>query len=408
MSLSSPSPPPAHTRELRLTHRGLRSFPREVFAHADTLEVLDLSGNLLDSLPEDLPRLHRLRILFASHNPFTQLPSVLGRMPRLEMVGFKACRIAEVPPDSLPAQLRWLILTDNQITALPDSFGDCHRLQKLMLSCNQLQALPASLARCIQLELLRLASNRFTEVPAVVLQLPQLAWLALAGNPLTQKSEQQSIQAPGHPAISYQNLALHEVLGEGASGRIVRATLRSTGEAVALKLFKAAHTSDGTPQSEMAAGWAAGQHDQLLTPLAPVTDEPDGLPAMTLPLLPAGLQPLAQPPSFASCTRDVYAEGMRWKPAAAQRMLAHVRSAVAHLHVRGVLHGDLYAHNILWNPQTGDCQLSDLGAALLTAELPPATVQQLQQQELRALQHLHDEVLARCATPAAVVNTAAA
>jgi hypothetical protein len=29
-----------------------------------------------------------LRVLFASHNPFTELPSVLGQLPELEMVGF--------------------------------------------------------------------------------------------------------------------------------------------------------------------------------------------------------------------------------------------------------------------------------------------------------------------------------
>jgi hypothetical protein len=132
-----------------------------------------------------------LRVLFASHNPFTELPSVLGQLPELEMVGFRACRIAEVPPHSLPARLRWLILTDNCLTSVPDALGERPRLQKLMLSCNQLTALPASLVRCNRLELLRMASNRFTAVPEVLLQLPQLAWPALAGNPLTQASEQQ-------------------------------------------------------------------------------------------------------------------------------------------------------------------------------------------------------------------------
>ncbi len=76
-------------------------------------------------------------------------------------------------------------------------------------------------------------------------------------------------------------------------------------------------------------------------------------------------------------------------------MLAQVRSAVAHLHGHGMLHGDLYAHNILWNPATGDAMLSDLGAASMLGELPAAQRQQLQQMELRALQHLEAEVQAR-------------
>jgi len=389
----------AGVRHLRLTHQGLTHFPAAVLDLADTLEVLDLSGNQLTALPGDLVRLHRLRILFASNNPFTELPAVLGRLPQLEMVGFKACRIAHMPPESLPPRLRWLILTDNRLSALPGAIGHCARLQKLMLSCNRLQALPDSLAQCTRLELLRIADNRFTQVPEVALQLPHLAWLALAGNPFTQQSEQQALDSCVLHAISHANLELHEALGEGASGHIVRATLRTTGEAIALKVFKAAHTSDGTPQSELAAGWAAGRHAHLLTPLAPVTGHPDGKLAMALPLLPGSLQPLAQPPSFASCTRDVYPDGSRFHPPAAQRMLAHIASAVAHLHTHGVLHGDLYAHNILWNPHTGDCMLSDLGAALLTHGLEPQQARRLQQLELRALRCLEQEVLSRCAAP---------
>ena len=43
---------------------GLTEFPREIFDLADTLEILNLSGNQLSSLPHDLHRLTRLRVLF--------------------------------------------------------------------------------------------------------------------------------------------------------------------------------------------------------------------------------------------------------------------------------------------------------------------------------------------------------
>ncbi len=384
----------AHAHHIRLSD-GLTAFPEALYALADTLEILDLSGNQLTHLPDDLTRFRKLRILFASDNPFTELPRVLGRMPQLEMVGFKACQIRDVPADSLPAQLRWLILTDNQITELPSTLGERPRLQKLMLACNQLQALPASLAQCQQLELLRISSNQFTAIPDVVLQLPHLAWLALAGNPITQKSEQLARASRALEGISYQNLQVGALLGEGASGHIYRAVRSPDGQAVALKVFKAGQTSDGTPQSELAAGLAAGQHPHLLTPLAPVTNHPDGKLAMALPLLPDGLQPMAGPPSFASCTRDVYAQGARFAPHAATRLLACIRDALAHLHGRGILHGDLYAHNILWNPATGDATLSDLGAAALLHDLPTQQKAQLLQMELRALRLLEQELQAR-------------
>jgi Leucine-rich repeat (LRR) protein len=70
----------AGSRRLKLAC-GLTAFPREIFDLAETLEILDLSGNALSSLPDDLPRLHKLRILFCSDNQFTELPAVLGQCP---------------------------------------------------------------------------------------------------------------------------------------------------------------------------------------------------------------------------------------------------------------------------------------------------------------------------------------
>ncbi|QXZ08414.1 hypothetical protein KUF54_09875 [Comamonas sp. Y33R10-2] len=382
----------ASARHIQLSD-SLTEFPQALYALADSLEVLDLSGNQLTQLPGDLTRFKKLRILFASGNPFTELPAVLGQMPALEMVGFKACRIEHVPANSLPPRLRWLILTDNRLQTLPDTLGQCPRLQKLMLSCNQLRSLPSSLAQCQKLELLRIASNQFEQLPEVIFELPALAWLAMAGNPMTQKSELQVLESPALELIFYQNLQIHELLGQGASGHIYRASHGN--QSLALKLFKAAHTSDGTPQSELAAGLAIGQHPQLLTPLAQVLGAPDGQLATALPLLDASMQPLAGPPSFDSCTRDVYGAEQKFSPFAAQRLLQAMQSALTQLHVRGVLHGDFYAHNILWNAATGDAMLSDFGAAAMTEALPKAQVAQLQQIELRALRHLHQEIQTR-------------
>lgn len=69
---------------------GLTEFPQEIFQLADTLEILNLSGNALSRLPDDLHRLTRLRILFCSDNQFTELPACLGQCQQLSMIGFKA------------------------------------------------------------------------------------------------------------------------------------------------------------------------------------------------------------------------------------------------------------------------------------------------------------------------------
>ena len=108
----------AGARHLKLAC-GLREFPREIFELADTLEILDLADNELTTLPDDLPRLTRLRVLFCSGNPFTHLPEVLGDCPVLQMVGFKGCQLAYVPGAALSPSLSWLTLTDRLPTAAP-------------------------------------------------------------------------------------------------------------------------------------------------------------------------------------------------------------------------------------------------------------------------------------------------
>jgi len=115
---------------------------------------------------------------------------------------------------------------------------------------------------------------------------------------------------------------------------------------------------------------------------------------MLLPLVPEGFVPLAGPPSLDSSTRDVYTAGLRLTPSVALRLLHSVASAVAHLHARGVLHGDLYAHNTLWYPDTGQAWLSDMGAATVLPSGDAPLCRALQAQEVLALGRLMTEVLA--------------
>jgi serine/threonine protein kinase len=113
-----------------------------------------------------------------------------------------------------------------------------------------------------------------------------------------------------------------------------------------------------------------------------------------LPLIPSSHTNLAGPPSLDSCTRDVYPIGLRIPAATVLRVACGMADAVAHLHQRGVLHGDLYAHNILWNPDTGDALLSDFGAATVLPLEQPATCHALQALEVRAFGCLLEELLA--------------
>ncbi|SFN25321.1 leucine-rich repeat-containing protein kinase family protein [Variovorax sp. OV329] len=372
---------------------GLTELPPELFALGDTLEALNLSGNALADLPDDLARLRRLRIVFCSDNRFTHVPKVLGTLPALEMVGFKSNRIRELSGASLPPRLRWLILTANELADLPDELGRRPRLQKLMLAGNRLSKLPPSMAACERLELLRIASNRFEELPDWLLELPRLSWLAFAGNPVAEASEDRAVQSHPVPDIPWQALQLHEVLGQGASGVIHRASWQGQRE-VAVKLFKGEITSDGSPLSEMDACIAAGAHPALIAVRGRIAGHPAGTPGLVLDLVDPRFRNLAGPPSFESCTRDVYEPALQFEGAGVLAMAGGIASAVAQLHARGILHGDLYGHNILWDGRQ-QALLGDFGAASFFAP-GSAQGQGLMRIEARAFGCLLEELVERC------------
>lgn len=377
---------------------GLTEFPREIFDLADTLEILDLSSNALSALPDDLPRLHKLRIIFCSDNQFTELPAVLGACPALTMVGFKANQIRTVAPASLPPQLRWLVLTDNLIEELPDELGRRPAMQKLMLAGNRLRALPSSMAQLHRLELLRISANQLSGMPAWLPALPRLTWLAYAGNPFCAPRELAMTGAPS-AAIGWEQLTLKQKLGEGASGVIHRADYRHDGvtEDVAVKLFKGAMTSDGSPLCEMAACIGAGAHPNLIPVRGHLERHPEGTHGLVMSLIDPEFINLAGPPSLDSCTRDIYDDDKRFSPAAALEIAHGVASAAAQLHQRGIMHGDLYAHNIMHRPN-GSSLLGDFGGASF---YDPASAEAaaLQQLEVRAFGFLLEELSERCDAP---------
>ncbi|MGE8394543.1 serine/threonine-protein kinase [Pseudomonas sp. BIGb0427] len=373
---------------------GLEHFPREIFDLADSLQVLNLTGNNLSDLPEDLGRLHQLKVLFCSQNRFRHLPEGIGQCPMLEMVGFKSNQIEQVSGAALPPRLRALVLTDNRIEYLPEALGDCPHLQKLMLAGNRLRELPASLARCTRLELLRLSANRLPALPDWLLQMPRLAWLAYAGNPMA--AGYCTPQDPGHcQVIDWQQIDLEQVLGQGASGVIHQARWQQQSAPVAVKLYKGEITSDGLPLNEMSACIAAGDHPQLVRLVGRIDNHPQQLPALVMQLIEPSWFNLAGPPSLDSCTRDCYPRERRLRLASVRRLAAAIAAVGAHLHGHGITHGDLYAHNVLCD-EHGDCLLGDFGAASFHPLDGSVATEALQRIEVLAFGVLLGELLACC------------
>lgn len=371
----------------------LTEFPKEILSLADSLEILDLSNNRLTALPNEINQLSKLKIFFASNNPFTVFPDVLAQCENLEMIGFKSCQIKQISENAFPPKLRWLILTDNQLETVPDTLGECNLMQKLALAGNKLTELPDNLSQLHNLELLRISANQLTKCPDQLLDLPKLAWFAFAGNPFC-KSD---LKIKSVPTVSSSDYTLENVLGQGASGVISKARWNKAQtdfpQEIAVKVFKGEVTSDGYPEDELQACLKVGNHPSLVQSLAQVNEE-NHL-ALIMNLIPAHYKNLGLPPSLESCTRDTFPNGFSLSLEKINKMTSEMCNVFNHLHDNKVCHGDLYAHNTLFDNEA-NIIFGDFGAASMYHMLSTTQQQKIRTIEERALNHFIDDLMSVC------------
>ncbi len=365
----------------------LKHFPTEIYTLSDTLEILDMSNNQLTCLPHDFAKLKKLKILFISNNFFTEFPSVLSQCPNLTMIGIRNNQIHTLAEDALPLTTRWLILTDNELESLPKSLGNLTELQKCMLSGNRLKTLPESIKNCKNLELLRLSVNQFQSLPKEILTLPKLSWLAYGGNPFCAKHPDCDTPLE---EVKWQVLKLGEILGEGASGMIYKAIHKD--KEVAVKVFKGDITSDGLPEEERDINISMGQHDHLVDVLAKVTDHPEDKEVLMLELIPSQFFNLGLPPTLVTCSRDVYPKDFSLSLQDSIKILQGMADAAVHMHKRGIMHGDFYAHNIMIDSEANSF-LGDFGGASYYEPLEVKVRNSLERLEVRAFGCLIEEML---------------
>ena len=369
---------------------GVDCFPEELYTLVNTLEVLDLTDNNLSNLPDDFHRFKKLKRVFLSNNQFNHVPKVLAKLPVLSMIGMRNNKIKIFEENALPLSTRWLILTDNELTSLPESIGDLKLLQKCMLSGNKLSFLPESLGKCFNLELLRIAANKLTSFPIYILSLPKLSWLAYSSNPFCKKHPDSKIELQ---IVKWNDLIINELLGEGASGNIYKAIYKE--KEVAIKIFKGEMTSDGLPQEEMDINISMGVHENLIDVLAQVLEHPEGKDVLMLELIPSSFFNLGLPPSLESCTRDIYPIDSELSTQASLKILKGMAKAVVHMHERGIMHGDFYAHNIMIDKNYNSI-LGDFGGASYYESEKLGIGNLLEQLEVRAFGCLIEELLYLC------------
>ena len=356
--------PPASLTSLDLSRRGLTTSALAALFPAcppgaplyPALTSLDISHNDLAALPPSLataaPRLARLNL---QANPrLAALPDCLGDLARLRVLGAARCGLTALPPSlGRCGDLEELYITGNALTSLPLSLASCARLQKVQASFNPGLADLGGLACPLPaLEMLRVACCALPTLPASLAAAPRLAWVSIAGNPAAGPPPPA---LPGTAVVPAGDVTPGPSLGAGASGDVCVATLRPRGDlpaTAALKTFRGDTGPDGRAADEVAVSRAVS-HPALSRVLALVRGK--GCKAALLLGLVDGT-PLADRPTGKPLLRPHWRVGQDGNPGLglapdrALRVAAALAGGLAHLHAKGLAHGDFYAHNVLLCP----------------------------------------------------------
>lgn len=196
-------------RELRLAENDLHGNLSSAVSKLSSLEVLDLQGNKLTSLPEEVQHLTSMRSLNVSSNELSSIPMALFETSLIELIANKNrfegafFSIASAPhlqelnisnnslrslcegdTIDLPA-LKSLNVSTNRITTFP-SVETWTGLQTFIVAENKLPAFPEGFTTLPQLRTADFTANDITHIDGKI-ALMSLDHLTLAANPLRER-----------------------------------------------------------------------------------------------------------------------------------------------------------------------------------------------------------------------------
>ena len=164
-------------REVDLIGQGFTVVPDDIGLLTGA-HTIDISDNLLMSLPDSLWTLITVQHLNLESNRFVVLADSLGALTNLESLNLSSNELIALP-DSIGelVHLEFLHLTHNALVNLPESIGGLTGLTSLDLDDNRLLTLPLSIGLLVGLENLNLTHNSISSLPDTIGDLTRLTRL---------------------------------------------------------------------------------------------------------------------------------------------------------------------------------------------------------------------------------------
>ncbi len=181
----------SNLQTLHITNQQLNGSLPNAMGNLPNLWDVNLSQNQLSGTIPAM-KLPNLEHLILNDNLFSEISDENWNCPKLKNLQLQKNQIAGVIPSGFGylANLEFIDLSDNKITALPKEFGNLTQLRTFRIDNNQLKALPDGVATIINLNHLSASNNQITYIPSILGQTRLLETLDLSNNLLTNIPEE--------------------------------------------------------------------------------------------------------------------------------------------------------------------------------------------------------------------------
>ncbi|XP_010438250.1 PREDICTED: plant intracellular Ras-group-related LRR protein 7-like [Camelina sativa] len=212
-SLPNPSLNLANICKLDLSNNHIKKIPESLTARLLNLIALDIHSNQIKALPNSIGCLSKLKILNVSGNFLVSLPKTIQNCRSLEELNANFNELVRLP-DNIGLELtnlRKLCVNSNKLIILPNSITYLTSLRILDARLNCLMILPEDLENLINLEILNVSQNfqYLSALPSSIGLLLNLLELDISYNRITVLPESigcmrrlRKLSAEGNPLVS--------------------------------------------------------------------------------------------------------------------------------------------------------------------------------------------------------------
>lgn len=148
------------------------------------INFIDLSSNLLTSIPKEFFNLTNLIILNLSSNFLEEIPDEVENLQCLKEFNLGFNRLKSLP-ESMGNLSRLLILNinNNRLTSLPESFGNLAKLTRLNASSNLITSVPNSFIKLKSIIEIDFKYNNISTIPSIWCRMRARTKLYFENNP---------------------------------------------------------------------------------------------------------------------------------------------------------------------------------------------------------------------------------